>query len=94
MRADPFPVVLSMAVNDDVRAILAQVLGLPGGAASLASDTPLLGALPEFDSMAVVSVLTALEDHFGISVDDDEVEAALFETVATLSDFVAAKVAG
>lgn len=80
-----------MSVNDDVCTILAQVLGLPGGAASLGPDTRLLGELPEFDSMAVVSVLTALEDHFGLSVDDDEVEASIFESVASLAEFVQRK---
>ena len=80
-----------MSVNDDVCTILAQVLGLPGGAASLGADTRLLGELPEFDSMAVVSVLTAIEDHFGVTVEDDEVEASMFESVASLAAFVAGK---
>lgn len=82
-----------MAVNDDVCTILAQVLGLVGGAARLNPQTQLLGELPEFDSMAVVSVLTAIEEHFDITVDDDEVEASIFETVGTLGDFVTRKVA-
>jgi acyl carrier protein len=43
--------------------------------------------------MAVVAILTALEDQFGITVDDDEVDAALFETVGSLVAFVDAKLA-
>lgn len=53
--------------------------------------TPLLGSLPELDSMAVVSVILSLEEHFGIEVDDDEISAETFETVGSLSAFVAGK---
>jgi len=54
--------------------------------------TPLVGAMPEFDSMAVVMLLTAIEDHFGITVDDDEIDVSIFETINSLSDFVSIKV--
>lgn len=55
-------------------------------------DTQLMGSLPEFDSMAVVILLTAMEDEFGISVDDDEIDAEIFQTVGTLADFLESKV--
>ena len=77
--------------SDDVCRILVEVLGIDTTRMRLNEDTRLLGSLPEFDSMAVVSVLTAIEDHFGIVVDDDEVDGAIFETVGTLAAFVAAK---
>ena len=35
--------------------------------------------------MAVVTVLTMIEDEFGITVDDDEVSADVFETLGTLA---------
>ncbi|CAI8966923.1 protein of unknown function [Methylocaldum szegediense] len=41
--------------------------------------------------MAVVSVLTALEESYGFVVDDDEVEASVFESVASLAEFVEQK---
>jgi acyl carrier protein len=53
--------------------------------------TPLLGSIPELDSMAVVTVITMIEERFGIVVDDDEISAETFETVGTLYDFVNAK---
>lgn len=81
-------------MNDDVSRILIDVLGLDPAQTTLTEDTALLGELPEFDSMAVVSVLTALEDHYGIMIEDDEVDASIFETVGTLSTFVAHKVDG
>ncbi len=52
---------------------------------------PLLGSMPELDSMAVVAVITALEDHFGFEVDDDEISADTFATVGTLAAFVEEK---
>ncbi len=54
-------------------------------------NTLLLGSVPEFDSMAVVSVITAIEDNYGVIVDDDEVTAELFETIGTLHAFIQQK---
>lgn len=71
-----------------VKELLAQTLQLGPRADSLALDSPLLGAMPELDSMAVVTILTAMEDHFGFSVDDDEISADTFETLGTLTAFV------
>jgi acyl carrier protein len=73
--------------------ILSDVLSLGERKNSLKADSVLLGNIPELDSMAVVNVITALEDHFGITVDDDEISAQTFETVGTLTDFVEQKLA-
>ncbi len=56
-------------------------------------DTQLLGHLPEFDSMAVVTLLTTLEESFDFVVDDDEIDGEVFESVSTLCQFVQMKVA-
>lgn len=75
-----------------VAAVLADALALrPEVAATLNASTQLFGSLPELDSMAVATVLTALEDRFGILIDDDEVTGDLFETVGSLAGFVAQK---
>ena len=78
-------------VSEGIKVILIEVLGLDAGKIAIDKHTRLLGSLPEFDSMAVVSVLTAIEDHFGIAVDDDEVDGAMFETVGSLEQFVHSK---
>lgn len=57
------------------------------------TDTALLGAIAEFDSMAVLAVITTLEDQLGISVDDDEISAEVFETFGSLLSFVQQKLA-
>lgn len=74
-----------------VKDLLSQTLQLGPRADSLILDSPLLGAMPELDSMAVVTILTAMEDHFGFSVDDDEISADTFETLGTLTAFVEQK---
>ena len=68
--------------------VLDEVLGLKGRATRFTDATSLLGAVPELDSMAVVSVLTTLEDRFGFEVDDDEIDGSTFATVASLVAFV------
>lgn len=78
---------------DDVKQILIDVLSLSGDARTLQANSPLLGAIPELDSMAVVNLITALEDHFGIVVEDDEISADTFETLGSLAAFVAHKLA-
>lgn len=82
-----------MDTLDKVRSILRDTLQLGARADSLQRQSRLLGELPEFDSMAVVSVLTMVEDEFGITVDDDELSAEVFETLGSLADFVAGKIA-
>ena len=73
---------------DEVKNLLADVLGLGAAAQALRADSPLLGAIPELDSMAVVSVIAAIEDRFGVMVDDDDISASTFETVGSLAAFV------
>ena len=80
-----------MSVQDSVITILGQILTLGERVKDLNSESPIVGVIPEFDSMAVVSVLTALEDRYDISIDDDEVDAQIFETVGSLVDFVDSK---
>ena len=74
-----------------VKHVLRDTLNLGDRAERLTPETPLLGGLPEFDSMAVVSVVTMLEDELGLTIDDDELSADVFATVGTLVDFVAKK---
>ncbi len=59
----------------------------------ISAETALLGTIPEFDSMAVITIITALEDRFGFTVDDDEIDASVFETVGSLVAFVERKLA-
>jgi len=59
-----------------VRSLLVDVLGLPKSrVAGFGDDTELFGALPEFDSMAVATLLTEMEERLGILIEDEDVEA-------------------
>ncbi|MCR5866037.1 MAG: acyl carrier protein [Aquincola tertiaricarbonis] len=82
-----------MDVKSELLAVLDETLGLQGRAAGFDLDTPLLGALPELDSMAVVSLIAGLETHFGITVDDDDIDGSTFSTVGALVQFVDGKLA-
>jgi len=79
---------LIVAVLDTVKFILKHQLQLGDRTDDFGMDTPLLGSLPEFDSMAVVGVLTAIEEEFGVVVEDDEISAEVFESVGSLAHFI------
>ncbi|MCS0584468.1 acyl carrier protein [Massilia pinisoli] len=80
-----------MTYLDEVKATLIDVLSLGDAGQRLTADSALLGSLPELDSMAVVSLIGALEERFGIAIDDDDISASTFETLGSLAAFVAAK---
>lgn len=77
-----------MDVQAGVVQVLDEVLSLGGRSAAFMRDTPLLGAIPELDSMAVVTLITVLEERMGVTFDDDSVDGATFATVGSLVDFV------
>lgn len=75
----------------EVLGVLEGVLNLRGRTAGFGTETALLGSIPELDSMAVVSVITSLEERFGFSVEDDELDGSTFATVGSLVQFVEGK---
>jgi acyl carrier protein len=81
------------ATLQGVIAVLASTLELEDDGASLDGSSPLLGELPELDSLGVVQLAVALEERFDIVIDDDEFTGEIFESVGTLTDFVHGKVA-
>lgn len=79
-------------VDKTLRAVLVDVLGLAERrVAAFDESTPLFGALPEFDSMAVAGLLTELEERLGILIEDHEVDADMMETFGALLTFSRAK---
>ena len=79
-------------VDDTLRAVLTDVLGLSADRVrDFTEATPLFGALPEFDSMAVAGLLTELEERLGILIEDHEVDADMLETYGALLTFAKAK---
>jgi len=80
-----------MSCLDELNDILRTTLSLP--ALSTDPSTPLLGALPELDSMSVASVIAAIESQFHIQIEDDDISARHFETLGSLAGFVQRKLA-
>jgi acyl carrier protein len=77
-----------MNVEQEVVRVLDEVLSLGGRGLSFDRNTHLLGAIPELDSMAVVTLITTLEERLGIAVDDGDIDGATFATVGSLVDYV------
>jgi acyl carrier protein len=82
-----------MNTEQEVLLVLDDVLCLAGRGAAFTRATPLLGAIPELDSMAVVALIAALETQFDLAFDDDDMDGATFATLGSLADFVSAKMA-
>ena len=82
---------LTGTTTDDVKAVLVSVLGIEDRADTIDTGTELLGSLPELDSMAVLELVAALEERFGVTIDDDDVTAEAFETLGSLTGLVAGK---
>ena len=80
-----------MNTEAELKNILAEVLSLGDRTARFTAATPLLGSLPELDSMAVVAVITTIEERFGFAIGDDEISAETFATFGSLRNFVVNK---
>ncbi len=73
---------------DEVRALVAETLGITDRLESLDISTGLLGSLPELDSLAVAELVVGIEDRFGFEIDHSEFTMDTFETLGTLAAFV------
>ncbi|WP_221791896.1 acyl carrier protein [Aquisediminimonas sediminicola] len=80
------------ALDLQLRALMSSALGISEDRVhAFTAETLLFGALPELDSMAVASLLTELEDHFGIMVDDEDLDGTLFENYGNLLSYLIVK---
>lgn len=80
-----------MVEFDEVRHLISEMLQLGDRLGKLGPDAPLLGSIPEFDSMAVVALISALEERFDLQIADDEISAETFETLGKVYEFVCGK---
>lgn len=79
-------------IENQIKTLLDDVLHLQGKTASWTKDTPLLGNLPELDSLAVVEVIAGMEKTFGFHIEDDEINAEMMTSLASLTHFVEEKI--
>jgi acyl carrier protein len=82
----------SQATFENVKAVVVATLDIKDRADDLVPESELLGSLPELDSVAVVELIVALQDRFGIEIEDDEVIGDIFETLGQLTAFLDSKV--
>ena len=82
-----------MKLDEQILQSLETSLNIRLDRTKIGPDSPLLGAIPEFDSMAVVALLTHLEEKYGFSIDDDEIDGTVFATIGSLTQFVREKLA-
>jgi acyl carrier protein len=82
---------INMSLQIEIKALLQETLQLDE-VDSWDEDTGILGSIPEFDSMAIVTILTMVEENYGIMIEDDEVSAEVFETLGSLVDFISERV--
>ncbi|TMM45632.1 acyl carrier protein [Colwellia ponticola] len=54
------------------------------------ADTELFGAIAEFDSMALVTLIGEIEEYFDITLDEDDINADNFASVKSLTELVLA----
>jgi acyl carrier protein len=79
------------AIIGALKKVLQSTLSLGRRGDALNEESALFGGVPELDSMGVVTVITAMEERFGISVADDDLSAETFATLRSLADFVEEK---
>lgn len=78
---------LNITVN-----IVCSCLQLDPSEAKLDAETPLLGGLPDFNSLTIATVVESIEEQLGCIIEDEELTGELFETVGTLAQFVETKI--
>lgn len=74
-----------------IRQILTETLRLGERGQSLTRESQLLGSIAELDSMAVVTVVTVIEEQFDIEFDDEDITAESFSTLNSLCELVERK---
>ncbi|MGH7495705.1 MAG: acyl carrier protein [bacterium] len=80
---------MSRQVMAEVKEVISKSVRAGLVAEAMSDDFKLAGNI--LDSMAVTNLILALEEHFGVNFEDEELSAEAFETVASLSNLVAQK---
>lgn len=82
---------MSKCLKAHIKCLIVAALGLDVDPAEISDDETLFGGSMELDSMATLEIVAAIEEAFGITVEDDELTAELFDSVETLAEYVVGK---
>ena len=80
-----------MVLEKEIIKVVRDTLVLGDRANNFDASTALMGAIPEFDSMSVIVIITALEEAFDCTFEDDEITADVFATIGSLTELVRSK---
>jgi len=83
----------STLLLDEVKDVVATSLGIQDRIATVEASTPLLGSIPELDSMAVIELVMAIEKRFDLTFEDEDMTGDVFDTFGSLAHFVAERAA-
>jgi acyl carrier protein len=86
-REEPMEV-STAATLEAVKAVVVSTFAIEDRAGSLDAGSPLLGSMPELDSMGVLELVNELEQRFAIEFDGEDVSAESFETLGSLTALV------
>lgn len=76
--------------TEEVAALVGEVVGDPAGT-EIDPGEPLTATFPGLDSMAILELIVDLEGHYGIAIEDEDVTAETFDSLATLTEFLRRK---
>ena len=82
---------MSACLKKQIKCLIVTALGLDVNPAEISDDETLFGEGMDLDSMATLEIVAAIEEEFGITVEDDELTAELFDSVDALAEYVATK---
>lgn len=81
---------MSDPLKAQIKHLIVAALGLDVDPTEIPDDEALFGGM-ELDSMATLEIVAAIEEEFGITVEDDELTVELFGSVETLAEYVTGK---
>ena len=76
---------------DQLKDIIANQLDVNVQIEEIDADIPLLEDGIGLDSIAVVELITLIEEHFGLQFDEDELSIEPFQNLRTLTHFISTK---
>jgi acyl carrier protein len=79
-------------IRERVRIVLAENVLKEINASEIGDDFPLIEYGVGIDSVARLELLVALEEEFGVKLDESEITPDFFDTVGTISEYISNRI--